>query len=307
MGRRLRGVAGVVGIAVFAAVLLRGAFAVLDHAAARDRGDVVIGSKAFTESIILGEIMAQWLERRAGLRVVRRFNLGGTHICFQALRTGAIDTYPEYTGTGLMAILHRPATSDPRAALDAVRGQFAARYGLVWLEPLGFDNTYALAVPTHVAARLGLRRISDLARHPELTLGFASEFLARDDGWPGLRARYGLHFSQGEPRGMEAGLMYRAASAGEIDVVSAYSTDGRIATMGLTLLDDDRRFFPPYEAVPVVRQALLARHPRVGPLLRALGGRITPAAMRRMNAAVDSEHRSPEAVAREFLATLRVE
>src|SRR5262249_50670803 len=154
---------------------------------------VVVGSKSFTESTILAEIVAQRLEQ-GGIKVERRFSLGATNICFEAIRSGAIDMYPEYTGTGLMAILHEAPRPDRAAVLETVRDEFAKRYDLVWFDPLGFDNTYALAMPEALAKRLGITKISDLLRHPDLRAGFASEFLARDDGWPGLEAQYGLHF-----------------------------------------------------------------------------------------------------------------
>jgi glycine betaine/choline ABC-type transport system substrate-binding protein len=260
---------------------------------------VVIGSKAFTESIIVGEIAAQHLER-AGVPVERRFNLGATNICFEAVRSGAIDLYPEYTGTALMAILHHASVADAAQALTAVREELERDHALTWLAPLGFDNTYALAVPEALAARLGIEKISDLRAHPGLRVGFASEFLAREDGWPGLRARYDLRFDT-PPGSMEAGLMYQAAASGELDVVSVYSTDGRIETQHLRVLDDDLRFFPPYEAGFIARRASLAKSPRLAELLGGLAGRIGDAEMRRMNADVDLGKRSVEDVARTFL------
>lgn len=296
---RLRAL-GMLGLlALVAALLLRGALALIEPSARRD-GTIVVGSKAFSESVVLAEAMAQLIEQRAGLRVERRHNLGGTHLCFQALRSGAIDLYPEYTGTILVAILQRPAMRDPVAVLRVAGQQCLTRWGLLVLEPLGFENTYALAVPEALAARLSLRRISDLAGHPELRAGFATEFLARQDGWPGLRRTYGLRFDGGV-RGMEAGLMYRAAATGQVDVISAYSTDGRIVTMGLRVLEDDRRFFPPYEAVPFARRDALARNPRLARLLRALRGRISVEQMRAINAEVDSGRRSVRDAAHELI------
>lgn len=295
---RLRAIAVLFAILFMGAGALGGVLAVVGREPGR--GDVVvIGSKAFTEGIILGEILAQTIEQ-SGLRVERRFNLGGTNICFEALRSGSIDLYAEYTGTGLMAILEHPPMSDPAAVLQTVRDQFAARYDLVWLDPFGFNNTYALAMSQQLANRLEVRRISDLTRHPGLRAGFASEFLARADGWPGLQEKYGLRFGDG-PVAMEAGLMYQAAAAGQVDVISAYSTDGRIATLNLTVLEDDRRFFPPYEAVTLARRDTLAKHSGLDETLAALGGRISEADIRTMNAEVDAGTKSAAEVAAEFL------
>lgn len=302
MKERLHAILVLFAIVGAGVLLLAGTITVVD----RLRGGhdhVVIGSKAMTESIILSEIAAQWLEE-GGVTVERRFNLGATNICFEAVNSGAIDFYPEYTGTGLMAILHEPVVVDPGEALEKVRAEFESRFALTWLEPLGVNNTYALAVPARVAAARGLRTISDLLRHTDLRAGFASEFLARDDGWPGLERRYGLHFQE-EPRSMEAGLMYQAASSGQIDVISAYSTDGRIKTQNLVVLEDDRHFFPPYQAVVVVRQETLARDPRVGQLLGELTGIVGDDAMQTMNAEVDFGQRSAADVARAFLNEAR--
>lgn len=296
--RRLRAIAVLMAILLFGAAALGGVLALLDRRSSS--GDmVIIGSKLDTEGILLAEILSQRLEQ-SGLRVDRRFPLGGTKIVFEAARSGAIDLYPEYTGTGLMAILEHPPMTDPAAVLKVVREQFAARHDLVWLDPFGFNNTYALAMPQSLAERLGVRRISDLARHPELRAGFAPEFLARPDGWPGLREKYGLRFGDG-PGTMDAGLMYQAAADGQVDVISAYSTDGRIDTLHLLVLEDDRRFFPPYEAAVLVRRDALARHPRLGEVLATLGGRIPEADIRKMNAQIDAGTKSAAEVAAEFL------
>jgi glycine betaine/choline ABC-type transport system substrate-binding protein len=293
---RLRALAVLLGIVLAGTLLIAGVLA----AFSRPRGDVVVvGSKAFTESVILSEIVSQWLER-SGTRVERRFYLGGTHICFEAVRAGAVDLYPEYTGTGLVAILKEMAgSSSPVSVLERLRREFLSRFGLRWLDPLGFNNTYALAMPRALASRLGVRRISDLLAHPELRAGFASEFLARPDGWPGLRDTYHLTF---DPLAMKAGLMYQAAASGQVDVISAYSTDGRVKALDLVVLEDDRHFFPPYQAALVVREAALVHRPGLAAQLGALAGLIGDEEMRQMNAAVDFGGRSPEAVASAFLA-----
>jgi osmoprotectant transport system substrate-binding protein len=295
---RLRAIVVLLAIVAFGGGVLGGTLALIDRfGGKKDR--VVVGSKAFTESIILAEIIAQWLER-SGLAVERHFDLGATNISFEAIKSGAVDLYPEYTGTGLMAILQREPVSDPREVLGTVRAEFESRYGILWLDPLGFDNTYALAVPEALSARLGIRKVSDLLAHRDLRAGFASEFLARTDGWPGLSRAYDLTFRE-EPRSMEAGLMYQAAASGQVDVISAYSTDGRIDTQHLRILEDDRHFFPPYEAVVMVRKEALAARPRLRALLRALEGTIHDAEMRKMNAEVDFGSRSVHDVAAEFL------
>ena len=305
---KLRAVGVLLLLVAASVVLLRLTFVFVDPArgarGASAGGDaVVIGSKADTEGLLLGEMMAQWLERYAGVHVVRHFQLGGTNVCFQALRTGAIDLYPEYSGTGLVAILHEPPRSDRAEVMRIVRDRFARDHALAWLDPFGFDNTYAIAVPAALAAREGLRTIGDLRAHRELRAGFATEFLARDDGWPGLAARYGLAFDQAA-RSMEAGLMYQAAASGQLDVISAYSTDGRLDTLHLAVLEDDLHFFPPYEAAPLARRELLARHPRVRTALAALAHTLDDATMRRLNARVDEGHVDVSVVAREFLATV---
>lgn len=300
--KRLRAVLGLFGFVAAAWLVFFVLFRLLDlREGAPER--VVIGSKADTEGILLAEIMALLIEQRTGVSVDRRPALGGTQVCFQALEAGAIDLYPEYTGTGLVAILESPAVPDRARAYERVADEFSKRWNLVWLDPMAFDNTYALAMARGVAERLAIRTISDLTGHPELRAGFTAEFLARDDGYPGLAKAYGLRFSR-EPKTLEAGLMYGAAAGGEVDVVSAYATDGRIDKMDLVVLVDDRRFFPPYQAAPLVRGALLARHPEIRAALAPLAGRLNDAEMRKLNASIDIAGRRPEDVAREVVAGL---
>ena len=296
---RLKAVLVLFAIVGFGVLTLAGALQAVDRlAGSKDR--VVIGSKAFTESIIISEIIAEWLEAHE-VPVERHFNLGATNISFQAIKSGAVDLYSEYTGTGLFAILHNPPIADRSQVLPTVRQRFDVEHGILWLDPLGFNNTYALAMPEALARRLGITKISDLLVHTDLRPGFASEFLAREDGWPGLSAKYGLKF-QKDPGSMEAGLMYQAASSGQVDVVSAYSTDGRIDTQHLLVLEDDREFFPPYEPVIMVRRDTLKKRPNLEPLLRALRGAISDGEMRKMNAEVDFGSRSTADVAASFLA-----
>jgi osmoprotectant transport system substrate-binding protein len=296
---RVRAVLVLFAILGFGALAVAGALALVDRlAGARDR--VVVGSKAFTESIILGEIISQWLEE-SGVPVERHFNLGATNISFEAIRSGAVDLYPEYTGTGLMAILQEEPMADRAAVLEGVRGAFERQFDITWLDPMGFNNTYALAMPEELAKHRNVTKISDLLDHPDLRVGFESEFLARGDGWPGLSAKYDLRFQQ-SPISMEAGLTYQAAASRQVDVISAYSTDGRIETQNLRVLDDDRGFFPPYEAAIMVRRDTLARKPALEAALRALSGMIDDEEMRRMNAEVDFGSGSVRAVAQGFLA-----
>ncbi|HSD72345.1 MAG TPA: glycine betaine ABC transporter substrate-binding protein [Thermoanaerobaculia bacterium] len=259
-----------------------------------------IGSKNFSEQVILGEIAAQGLEAR-GVRVDRRLNLGGTFVCHQAITAGELDLYPEYTGTAFTAILKRRPVSDPAF----VRGEVARAYGkwkLVWSPSLGFENTFALVVRGDDARRLGLRRISDLAAHPEIRPGFGYEFLEREDGFPGLAKTYGLAFGE-RPAQMDLGLLYPALETGKVDLVAGNSTDGLIDAIGGVVLEDDRRYFPPYEAAFVVREEAW-KEPKVREFLELLGGSIDAATMRKLNAAVDKDKRRPEDVARDFLARL---
>jgi glycine betaine/choline ABC-type transport system substrate-binding protein len=295
---RLRAIGVLLAILAFGVATVAGALALVDRMTAR-RDRLVIGSKAFTESLILAEISAQWLERN-GVPVDRRFYLGATNISFEAIRSGAVDAYPEYTGTALMAILGRSAKTERDQVLPTIRSEFESRYGIAWITPFGFDNSYALAMPEALAARLHVEKISDLLAHTDLKAGFASEFLAREDGWPGMERAYDLHF-RSAPVSMDAGLLYSAAASGELDVVSVYSTEGRIVTSHLRVLEDDRRFSPPYQAMLMARESALAHNPRARELLERLGGSIDETTMRRMNGEVDFGNRSVEDVARAFL------
>ena len=262
---------------------------------------VRVGSKNFTEQVILGEIAAQALEAQ-GVAVERKFDLGGTFVCHQALTAGELDLYPEYTGTAFTAILKEKPISDVARVRENVAREYARRWNLHWAAPLGFQNTFALVMRGDRARALGVSKISDLAPHPELVPGFGYEFVERADGFPGLAATYGLHFTA-RPREMDLGLLYPALEQKQVDVVAGNSTDGLIVAMDLAVLDDDRRYFPPYEAAFVVRGKAWA-DPRVRRALEPLSGAISEDAMRRMNAAVDRDKRPPADVAREFLASI---
>jgi len=261
---------------------------------------VRIGCKHFTEQLVLGEIAAQLLEA-SGIPVERRFGLQGTLFCFEALRAGDVDLYPEYTGTGLVAILKDDVPSDARLVAERVRQEFLTRWNLVWLSPLGFNNTYALGMRADFVRDHGIRTITDLVRDaPSLRLGCGTEFLARSDGYPGLQARYKLHFK--DTRAMDPGLTYDAVAKGAVDVIDAYATDGRIEKFKLVALVDDQHFFPPYDAAFLARRELFAERPGLAAVLGALAYRIDDATMRAMNYEVDALGHTPAQAAAGFLA-----
>jgi osmoprotectant transport system permease protein len=265
---------------------------------AGSRRDIIVGSKNFTEQVVLGEIIAQAIERH-GLHVERRFNLGGTAIAHQALISGGIDAYVEYSGTSLTAIFNLPPSTDSDAVFAQIRDRYAA-LGVTAMPRLGFDNTFAILVRAEDARRLRLETIGDLARFPGARAGFGYEFLERPDGLKGLSATYNLTFA-GPPRTMDLNLIYRAVAAKEIDVTAGDATSGQIDALDLVVLDDDRRYFPAYEAVPLVRASVMLQHPEVGHALRKLSGAISAADVRRMNYAVDGEKQDPFQVVRAFL------
>ena len=265
---------------------------------------VVVGSKQFTEGRLLSEILAQLLEARTDLRVVRRMDLGGSRVVFSALQAGEIDLYPEYTGTGLLEILGEPRSGGAEETWRAVREGFLQRYDLVWLEPLGFNNAFALVVTGEKARELGLRTISDLKAHPSLRYGISLEFLERADGWNPLLEAYGFPKAGLTVRGLQHGLAYEALTAGQIDVTNAYTTDGKLERYGLVTLQDDLGFFPPYHAAPVIRGEVLRAHPEVGQALSLLAGRLTDAQMQHLNHRVEERKESFEAVAADLLQSL---
>ncbi|HEV2493719.1 MAG TPA: glycine betaine ABC transporter substrate-binding protein [Terriglobia bacterium] len=262
---------------------------------------IVVGSKNFTEQAILGELIAQHLEARTHLFIERRFYLAGSYICHQSILAGRIDVYPEYTGTALTAILKEKPQGSAADVYARVKEEYARRFGLVVTEPLGFDNTFAIVIRGEDARRLHLHNISEAARYtPQWRAGFGYEFMERPDGYQGLARTYGLKFAS-PPRIMDLGLLYRALQEKQVDLVAGSATDGLIAALDMTVLEDDRHYFPPYQAVPIVRRPTLARHPEVGKALDELGGKISADEMRRMNYAVDGEHRDVKEVVREFL------
>ena len=260
----------------------------------------VIGAKNFTEQVILGELLAQEIEAKSSLKVERRFYLAGSYICNQALVAGRIDAYVEYTGTALTAILKQPIDRNPRSVLDTVRRLYETRYGVTAAEPLGFENTFAMVIRGDDARRLHLSTLSQAVPYaPAWRLGVGYEFEQRPDGLRGLSAAYNLHFG-GAPRTMDLGLLYRALNGHQVDMIAASSTDGPIRAFGLVALQDDRHYFPPYDAVPLVRADALRRWPQIAVALHALAGRISAEDMRAMNEAVDGQRRDPAEVVREF-------
>jgi osmoprotectant transport system permease protein len=263
---------------------------------------VIVGSKPFAESYLLAEMFGQLLEAR-GLAVERRPGLGATEVAFAALRAGAIDVYPEYTGTGLLAILKAPPQHDSHAVFDTVQREFMAQFGARWLPPLGFENTYAIAVRRGTASEEELRTLSDLSRAaPRLTAGLTPDFIGRPDGLPGLARAYGLRFADVRP--LSQALKYRALASGAVDVVDGYSTDGLIARYDLVVLVDDRRFFPPYDAAALVGARLQRENPRAIAALSELSGRLDPATMRELNARVEVSGEPIPAVAASALRSL---
>jgi osmoprotectant transport system permease protein len=261
---------------------------------------IVIASKPFAESYVLAEMFAQLLEAR-GYRVDRRAGLGATEVAFQALRTGAIDVYPEYTGTGLLAILHEQPQRDARAVFGHVASAFRRQFDVYWLPPLGFENTYAIAVRRETAERYSLRNLTDLSRAaPELRAGLTPDFVGRPDGLPGLAAEYDMRFA--EVRSLLQSVKYNALVSGDVDVIDGYSTDGLIARHALVVLEDDRRFFPPYEAAALVNGAFYRQYPGAVAALNELSGRLDVELMRQLNERVEARG---EPVAQVAAAALR--
>ena len=265
---------------------------------------VTIGAKNFTEQVVLGELLAQEIEAVSGQPVARRFYLAGSYLCQQALVSGRIDGYVEYTGTALTAILKQPlppvGQRDRATVFQRVSDLYASRYGVKVGPGLGFDDTFAMVVRGEEARRLGLRSISDaMGVAPRWRLGVGYEFEERPDGLHGLEAVYGLKFA-GPPRTMDLGLLYRALEGRQVDIVAGNSTDGPIRALGFVALADDKHYFPPYEAVPLVREDSLRRHPEIEIAMERLAGKVSADEMQRMNDAVDSQHRDVGEVVREF-------
>jgi osmoprotectant transport system substrate-binding protein len=262
---------------------------------------IVVGSKNFTEQLILGEIIAQQIENKTHLKVERRFYLAGTYICQQAILGRRIDIYPEYTGTALTAILKRDPKGSREEVYNRVKSDYGQRFNLHVGPPFGFNDTFAIQIRGEDARKLNLRTISQATAHAPLwRAGFGYEFMERPDGYKGLASTYGLRFAA-PPRIMDLGLLARALKEKQLDLIAGNSTDGLIWAFDFFVLDDDRHYFPPYEAVPIIRQEMLARHPEVKNALEELTGKISDDEMRQLNYALDGQHRNVEEVVREFL------
>lgn len=282
-------------------ILVVGGFALWRAGVSNSAGEsrVSVGSKDFTESALLAEIVAQMLEAR-GVSVERRFELGG-NLPHEAMIAGTLDLYPEYTGTSYTTILHHAPISDPRAVYDQVKQEYAGKFNVAVSQPLGFENTFAMLVRGEDARRLNLKTISDAAPHaPQWRAGFGQDFMSRADGYPGFSKAYGLKFA--EVREMDLSLTYIALSSNQVDLVAGNSTEGRIATLDLFQLVDDRHYFPPYEAVYLVRQDSLTRVPALQEVLAKLANGISTDEMRRLNYEIDGNKRDPKEVVKEWLA-----
>jgi osmoprotectant transport system substrate-binding protein len=287
-------------LAILVQAILLVATALLISCTPSSQNRIVVGSKNFTEQLILAELIAQQLEAHTALEVERRFYLAGTFICHQAILARRIDIYPEYTGTALSAVLKEKTERDSQTVYDRVRAEYQERFHLDLGRPLGFNDTFAIEIRGEDARRLHLATISQAAAYtPQWRPGFGYEFMERPDGYRGLVATYGLQFAA-PPRIMDLGLLTRALKDKQVDLIAGNATDGLIHALDLFVLEDDRHYFPPYEAVPIIRQQTLAQHPEIGPALQSLAGKISDEDMRQLNYAVDGQHRDPAQVVKQF-------
>jgi len=266
----------------------------------RPQDRITIGSKFFTEQVVLAELVAQHIEAKTGIKVVRKVNLGGTLLVHKALLSGDLDLYVEYTGTALTAVLNEAPQGASAAVYQRVKKLYAEKFHLEVTEPLGFENTFAMVIRGGDAKKMHIRTLSDLASiAPQWRVGVGYEFLERPDGFPGLSKRYRLQFAE-SPKVMDLGLIYRALLDDQVDVVAGNSTDGLIGALGLVALEDDQHYFPPYDAVPIVRAATLERFPQLRPALADLGGKLSPSDIRKLNYAVDAQHQDAAVAVRSF-------
>jgi osmoprotectant transport system substrate-binding protein len=262
---------------------------------------IVVGSKNFTEQLILGELIAQQIENKTHLPVERRFYLAGTYICHQAILGGRIDIYPEYTGTALTAVLKEKPGADRKEVYDQVKTNYEKQFNLEVGKPFGFNDTFAIEIRGEDARKLGLKTITQAAPFtPNWRAGFGYEFMERPDGYKGLAATYNLHFAD-SPRIMDLGLLTRALKDKQVDLIAGNTTDGLIPALDLYVLEDDKHYFPPYEAVPIIRQETLTRHPELNQALDDLAGKISDQQMRQLNYAVDGQHQDVKQVVQNFL------
>jgi osmoprotectant transport system substrate-binding protein len=262
---------------------------------------IVVGSKNYTENMVLGSIISQLIEEKTDLRVEYKENLGGTMVCYEALKNGQLDIYPEYTGTALTAQLKMDVINDADKVYDIVKEEFDRQFNIKWMKPFGLNNTYAVALPNDFAEKNGIVTVSDLVPFAgELVFGAEHEFFDRQDGYDGMVEAYGLEFS-GDPVKMDIAMKYQATAQGRIHVTDAFSTDGQLITYDLKVLEDDKNFFPPYYAAPIIRKETLEKHPELESILNELSGRIDDQTMQQMNYKVESEGMSTREAAREFL------
>jgi glycine betaine/choline ABC-type transport system substrate-binding protein len=284
----------------FISALLTVAVCLMGGCGPARRQKIVVGSKFFTEQVLLAELLAQHIEARTGIFVERKTNLGGTLLVHKAMLAGELDFYVEYTGTALTAVLNETPSGGAQGVYERVKQEYAQRFGLEVGAPLGFENTFAMVIRGEDAKALKLHKLSGIAAvAPKWRTGVGYEFLERPDGFTGLCQRYGLRFAE-KPRVMDLGLIYRALVDHQVDIVAGNSTDGLIEALNLVALEDDAHYFPPYDAVPIARNAILERFPQLRAALAELAGKVTAADMRRMNYAVDGLHQEPAAVVREF-------
>ena len=264
---------------------------------------ITIGSKFFTEQVVLAELLAQHIEAKTGIPVIRKTNLGGTLLVHKALLSGDLDLYVEYTGTALTAVLNEKPQGTAADVYNRVKREYAEKFHLALTEPLGFENNFAMVIRGDDAEKFHIRRLSDLASvAPKWRAGVGYEFLERPDGFPGLSERYHLQFAE-SPKVMDLGLIYRALVDHQVDVVAGNSTDGLIDALGLVALEDDQHYFPPYDAVPIVRESTLTRFPQLRAALANLGGRLSASDIRKLNSAVDAQHQDAAVVIRAFRAS----
>ncbi|GHO45055.1 glycine betaine ABC transporter substrate-binding protein [Ktedonospora formicarum] len=267
----------------------------------KDSGTIVVGSKNFSENIIVGDMEYYLLKAKLkGVNVENKPNLGSTAVLWNALQSGQLDTYVDYTGTGLVDIMKMPVTHDPDEAYQTVKKEYPTRYHIDWLNPMGFNDTYAVAVPKTIAEKYHLKKISDLAPvASQLVFGGEPDYFTRPDAYPGLSKTYGLHFQS--LKQIDVGLKYQAAANNQVQVLDVYSTDGNLIRYGMTVLEDDKHFFPPYYAAPIVRESTLKAHPEISSILNSLQNTLTDSSMQQLNYQVDVQHKSPDDVAQQFL------
>lgn len=262
--------------------------------------DIIVASKDFTEQDILGELLAQHIEATTKLKVERRPRLGGSFVCHNAITTGKIDAYIEYTGTAFTGILNQKPINDPKVVWEKLRADYAQKFRLEVMPSLGFEDTFAMIIRSEDAKHYQVKTLSEAAQYtPQWRGGFGYEFLEREDGFPGLAKTYGLHFIKA-PQIMDLGLIYRALIQKLVDMIAGNSTDGQIARLGLVVLEDDKHYFPPYEAVPIVRQETLKKYPQLRTAIAQLSGKISAAEMRQLNYLAEGELRDVTEIVREF-------